>query len=75
MPSIGIDPNVARTRARVAVATRRGDSNALTDARREHAESLLAAYITKVVAKAPPLTEEQRHRIAALLTAAGGGRG
>lgn len=39
----------------------------LIDARRDLAAAKLDAYIKKVVAEAPPLTDEQRDRIAALL--------
>ncbi|MCV7571850.1 hypothetical protein M3F31_005315 [Micrococcus luteus] len=39
----------------------------LVNARRDLAAAKLDAYIQKVVAEAPPLTDEQRDRIAALL--------
>ena len=45
----------------------------LVNARRDLAAAKLDAYIQKVVAEAPPLTDEQRDRIAALLRPAGGG--
>lgn len=39
----------------------------LINARRDLAAAKLDAYIKKVVSEAPPLTDEQRDRIAALL--------
>jgi hypothetical protein len=39
---------------------------------REYAEQRLVEFVTKVVATAPPLTDEQRERISALLRAGGG---
>lgn len=45
----------------------------LIDARRDLAAAKLDAYVKKVVAEAPPLTDAQRDRIAALLCPAGGG--
>lgn len=39
----------------------------LIDARRDLAAEKLAAYVAKTVADAPPLTDAQRDRIAALL--------
>lgn len=45
-------------------------SPAVTDARRELAEAKLRAHIEQVVAAAPPLTAEQRSRLASLLTSA-----
>ncbi len=76
LPSIGIDPAVAHARSRVGVAARLKDATALTDARRSLAEAKLAAYITETVNAAPPLTNEQRARIACLLAPidSGGGR-
>jgi hypothetical protein len=40
---------------------------------RNLAEANLAAYITRVVDAAPPLTPEQRDKLAALLRPVGGG--
>jgi len=40
--------------------------------RQDYAEAQLAEHIQQVVAKAPPLSDEQRGRLAALLTASGG---
>lgn len=59
---------VLQARSRVAVATRLGDSAAQVVARRDLAAEKLAAYIEKVVSSAPPLTPDQRSRLAALLT-------
>lgn len=61
---------VARTRSRVAVATRLGTPEEQAAARREHAAAKLADYIKRTVDAAPPLTEEQRSRLASLLRGA-----
>jgi hypothetical protein len=56
-------------RGRVAALTRSraaGDPE-LEAARRDLAADVIAEHVTKVVAKAPPLTPEQRDRIAAIL--------
>lgn len=58
---------VARTRSRVAVATRLGTPEQQAVARRDHATATLAAHIEKIVAEAPPLTDDQRSRLAGLL--------
>lgn len=61
-------------RARVASLSRSRtpDDPDLLDARRNLRAERLADHIAKVVAEAPPLTQEQRDRLAALLR--GGGR-
>ena len=66
------DP-VLSARAAVAVASRRSrggtaDPAAIANARRELAAAKLERYVREVVAAAPPLTTEQRSRIAAILT-------
>lgn len=61
-------------RARVASLTRSREANdpELVDARRKLAAERIATYIARVVDAAPPLTDEQRDRLSALLR--GGGR-
>lgn len=56
-------------RARVASLTRSraADDPDLVAARRDLKAARLADYVERVVAEAPPLTDEQRDRIAALL--------
>lgn len=56
-------------RGRVAALSRsRSKSDPeLINARQELAAAKLAAYVEKVVAEAPPLTDAQRDRIATLL--------
>ena len=74
MTKIGIDPDVAKQRSRVALAGRRKDPEALAHARLALAEAKLAAYITETVNAAPaPLSSEQRARLTLLLRPAGGG--
>lgn len=56
-------------RGRVAALSRsrRPDDPELIDARRQLAAANIASYVERAVAKAPPLTAEQRDRIAILL--------
>jgi len=60
---------VAHHRARVATLSRsrRPDDPELVEARRNLRAEYLAEYVARVVAEAPPLTNEQRHRIAQLI--------
>ena len=61
-------------RARVASLTRSRttDDPDLADARQRMKAARIEEYIARVVAEAPPLTAEQRDRIASLLHPAGG---
>ncbi|MGP5522883.1 hypothetical protein ACTXM3_06235 [Glutamicibacter arilaitensis] len=58
---------VLQARAALGVASRRGDKGAIESARRDLAAAKLAAYVEKVVAEAPPLTDEQRARVSAIV--------
>lgn len=60
-------------RARVASLTRSRKSNdpELIEAKQRLRALKLEEYVTRVVAEAPPLTDEQRERIAGLLRAGG----
>nr|WP_298984780.1 hypothetical protein [uncultured Micrococcus sp.] len=60
---------VLRERGRVASLTRSrpADDPQLIEARRDLAAAKLDAYVKRVLAEAPPLTDAQRDRIAALL--------
>ena len=66
---------VFRARAKVANESKKAKRNhqpvessqSVQTARRELAEEKIAAYIAKTVAAAPPLSDEQRDRLAALL--------
>lgn len=66
------DP-VVLARAAVARAARSGDRAVEATARRDYAAEKLAAYIKRTVDAAPPLTDEQRGRLAQLLRPAAGG--
>lgn len=66
MPSL-VGTEVARTRSRVALTTRLGTPEQREEAKRDHAAAKLAQYIERVVDEAPPLTPEQRDRLAVLL--------
>lgn len=61
------DSAVLRARGRLGVASRRGNRDEIAEAHRDLAAAKIAAYIDKVVAEAPPLTDAQRERLAALL--------
>lgn len=62
-------------RGRVAALTRSRtpDDPELVAARRDLAAANLAAYVSRVVAAAPPLSAEQRDRLAILLRGGAGG--
>lgn len=58
-----------RRRNKVAILTRHHPgSRELAEARRELAAAKLENFVKKAVDAAPPLTDEQRERIAALLS-------
>ncbi|MGP5678493.1 hypothetical protein ACTXPX_05930 [Glutamicibacter arilaitensis] len=58
---------VVQARAALGSASRWGDKEAIENARRALAAAKLAAYVEKVVAEAPPLTDEQRARVSAIV--------
>lgn len=62
-------PEILSVRARIASLTRsrQVDDPDLVAARRELAELRIARFIRETVAAAPPLTDEQRTRLADLL--------
>jgi hypothetical protein len=61
---------VQSLKGRFAVAHRdhAPDSPEVTNLRRELAAAKIAQYVEKIVSTAPPLTPDQRSRLAALLT-------
>lgn len=61
-----------QTRSRIAVTVRDNPEADVTDLRRQLKAERLADYIERTVDAAPPLTTEQRTRLAAILQ--GGGR-
>lgn len=58
---------VLKARSRLAHASRYGTAAEATDARRNLAAAKLEASIGKITADAPPLTDEQRDHLAALI--------
>jgi hypothetical protein len=60
-------PEIQSAATRVARAARAKDPAAEAEARRELAEAKIAAYVERVLAAAPPLSDAQRVRLAALL--------
>ena len=67
------DP-VLQARARKGVAARRGDAEGVRSASRDLTAAKLERHIREAVAAAPPLTNDQRARLAALLRPQGGER-
>lgn len=65
----------ARARHNALKRYRPDDDPAVKAARADLQEAKLAEYIKQVVAQAPPLTTEQRSRLAVLLLASTGGNG
>ncbi len=66
---MAISPAVAKRRARVARKSQDHppDGAELLDLKRDLKAELVAEYIAKTLAEAPPLTDEQRTRLAELL--------
>ncbi len=64
-----ISPESRSARARLAYSTRQHGTTAepTTGARRDYAAARLADYIRDTLEKAPPLTDEQRAKLAELL--------
>lgn len=63
---------VLTARSKLGVATRRANPEQIAAARQELAAAKIEEYIAKVVAEAPPLSPEQRDRLAMLFHPAGG---
>ena len=67
-----MNPEVAQARARCAGLHGRPQNDPdRVAARRDLAAAKAFAHITRILDAAPPLTDEQSHRIAALLLAGG----
>lgn len=66
MPTQGLSPLVRSLQGKNAAARRWNNPNK-EEVARDYAAEKLAAYIEKVVDEAPPLTDEQRNRLAVLL--------
>lgn len=64
---MAISAEKAHHRARRANALQRGDTETADLAGRDLRAAMLAEYIRQVVDQAPPLTDEQRVRLAGLL--------
>ena len=60
---------LAKARSSVGVAHRKKDPEAIEAATRDFATEKIAHYVTRVLADAPPLSDEQLTRIAGLLRA------
>lgn len=65
---MSVSPEAAKVRARLAATKRwNPDSPTIEDDQREYKTLTLAEHIARVVDSFPPLTEEQRARLAVLL--------
>lgn len=79
MPNLGntapASPERLRASSRLALTTRHHgpDDPRIPELKRDFAAEQLADHIRAVVAAAPPLTDEQRTRLSALLAAPGDG--
>ncbi len=64
---------ISHNRAKAAALSRSRDPNdpELLDARRRLAAAVLEQHVARVVSLAPPLTQEQKSRIASLLSGGG----
>jgi hypothetical protein len=71
---MAVSPATAHHRGRVAALSRDRAPNdpELVDARRSLRAECLAEHVSRVIAEAPPLSDEQLSRIAALLRVGGG---
>ena len=64
--------SLKQMRADIARACKRsGDPTSAADKRRDYAAAKLEDYIRRVIETAPPLTQDQRSHIAALLQGGG----
>ncbi|CAJ1504289.1 hypothetical protein MU0083_003399 [[Mycobacterium] kokjensenii] len=57
----------ARNRLGITTRHHRGNSEKITEARRELAEAKIHDFVERTLSQAPPLTDEQRTRLAELL--------
>jgi hypothetical protein len=64
---------IGRSRVASLSRSRTPDDPELVDARRELAVANLENYVARVIDAAPPLTQQQRDRIASLIQPAGRG--
>ncbi|MFI0861773.1 hypothetical protein ACH4RA_16140 [Streptomyces smyrnaeus] len=69
----GLAPEITQARAKIAATKRWHPDRDTGDLRRDLRAAALEQYIRRVVDTAPPLTEEQRSRLAVLLRPATGG--
>lgn len=61
-------PSLRIAAARAGAAARNGDPSLIRETQRDLAAARIQAYIERVVMAAPPLTTEQRIRLAAMLS-------
>ncbi|MCG3756690.1 hypothetical protein [Amycolatopsis sp. Poz14] len=67
------DAESRRRNGRLAIAKRWGNTEEVERLTLEHREAKLQEHITEMVSTWPPLTNEQRVRLAALLVPSNGG--
>jgi hypothetical protein len=59
-------PNLIRSRLATHVRYRPEDTQTADELRRDYRAARLEEYVTRLLAEAPPLTDEQRERLALL---------
>lgn len=64
-------PTLRQAVAKAGAAARGGDPERVLETKRDLAAERIAAYVERVVAQAPPLSPEQRDRLALLLRGTG----
>ncbi|MDZ8200633.1 hypothetical protein RZO50_03860 [Microbacterium sp. SSW1-59] len=64
-------PTVTKARSEIMIGRRVHDPEREASGRRDLAEAKIAAYIEKALAVAPPLNNQQIHRLTGLLRAGG----
>lgn len=62
-----ISPEAARHRSRLGYAVQHNNHERAKEARRDLRATLLYEHVKRTLRELPPLTEEQRDRVAALL--------
>jgi hypothetical protein len=58
---------IRKAKSALGVATRRNDTDAARQARRDLAAAKIEQYVRRVVEEAPPLSPQQRDHLASLL--------
>jgi hypothetical protein len=71
MPENGLTNLKMRLMRAEKLARRSGDRSEVDDLRRQYVEAKIEGYVQRVVAAAPPLTEDQKTRLRSLFSTGG----